>query len=549
MTPHRQDSRLPIWWLRLCQDDHYAETVAAVGGAAAVALWAAVIFQFGATPAEDAFILFRYADHWAAGHGIVWNVGEKPVEGATDFLWLALIALGTRLTRDPVVVSFSVGGLFIASTVAIVWIAARQLLRLPFVAVTAATLSYLATPAAIHVVNGFSPPMFACLLLFETLCLLLLLLNHDESRLRWALASGMLLVGLTRPEGNAFNLAVLVVYVAASRRTSQAVWKQSIVPVLLLYVLPGMAYFLARWSYFGLPWPLPFLVKGLGHDPRARVIVANLADLAMKQGVVVALVAIALLRKIGDRPEGRAVAISALPAGVLLISYLPFVQSQNVLNRFQFPPVAVLLTLLAVRAGFQARELDFRSARLSAGLLAAATAWSAVSVVPIPEPRMETIPLGRALGALSDRSLTLATTEAGRLPYYSRWRTLDSYGLNDPSVATAGLTYDHWLKYAPDLVLIHPPRSWNPYTQAVPSDGGSHQREMMEHMRRDGTYELVAVVRRRGRIRRVHADDYHLYFVSRESPEWGALERQVLSIPGAVYAPRSRMIERYLQME
>ncbi len=45
-----------------------------------------------APPAEDAAILMRYAVHLAEGHGIVWNVGEKPVDGATDFLFMLMVA-------------------------------------------------------------------------------------------------------------------------------------------------------------------------------------------------------------------------------------------------------------------------------------------------------------------------------------------------------------------------------------------------------------------------------------------------------------------------
>ena len=37
-------------------------------------------------------MLFRYVDNVAAGHGIVWNVGEAPVDGATDLGFMLLLA-------------------------------------------------------------------------------------------------------------------------------------------------------------------------------------------------------------------------------------------------------------------------------------------------------------------------------------------------------------------------------------------------------------------------------------------------------------------------
>src|SRR5258705_12831266 len=47
--------------------------------------------------AEDAFITFRFAKNLAQGHGILWNVGEPPVEGYTNFLWLIISAVILRV--------------------------------------------------------------------------------------------------------------------------------------------------------------------------------------------------------------------------------------------------------------------------------------------------------------------------------------------------------------------------------------------------------------------------------------------------------------------
>jgi hypothetical protein len=36
-------------------------------------------------PSEDAAILMRYSEHLASGAGIVWNIGEHPVDGPRIF--------------------------------------------------------------------------------------------------------------------------------------------------------------------------------------------------------------------------------------------------------------------------------------------------------------------------------------------------------------------------------------------------------------------------------------------------------------------------------
>ena len=46
---------------------------------------------------EDAMISMRYARHLADGHGLVWNVGEEPIEGFTNLLWVLWMAFAHKL--------------------------------------------------------------------------------------------------------------------------------------------------------------------------------------------------------------------------------------------------------------------------------------------------------------------------------------------------------------------------------------------------------------------------------------------------------------------
>src|SRR4030042_5919372 len=67
-------------------------------------IYSSLYVDFSIPPFEDAAMLMRYADHLAKGDGIVWNVGEAPVDGATDFLFMVssagLINLGATGGRD-----------------------------------------------------------------------------------------------------------------------------------------------------------------------------------------------------------------------------------------------------------------------------------------------------------------------------------------------------------------------------------------------------------------------------------------------------------------
>ena len=72
--------------------------------------YAASFVNFNVPPYEDAAMLMRYADHLAHGHGIVWNIGEHPVDGATDFLFMAvsagLIRIGVPVGRSVRLIGF-----------------------------------------------------------------------------------------------------------------------------------------------------------------------------------------------------------------------------------------------------------------------------------------------------------------------------------------------------------------------------------------------------------------------------------------------------------
>ncbi|KTD55656.1 hypothetical protein Lsan_3208 [Legionella santicrucis] len=53
---------------------------------------------------DDMYISLRYARHWAAGTGLLWNVDAPPVEGYSNFLFVVLGALTLLLKGNPIIV-------------------------------------------------------------------------------------------------------------------------------------------------------------------------------------------------------------------------------------------------------------------------------------------------------------------------------------------------------------------------------------------------------------------------------------------------------------
>ena len=94
---------------------------------------------------EDAMISMRYARHLAAGHGLVWNIGEKPVEGFTNLLWVLWMSVAHKLGLSESKISLFImlsGVAILLSTGLVVSKIARKITDSPWVpiAVLAATL-------------------------------------------------------------------------------------------------------------------------------------------------------------------------------------------------------------------------------------------------------------------------------------------------------------------------------------------------------------------------------------------------------------------------
>jgi hypothetical protein len=65
--------------------------------------------------------------------------------------------------------------------------------------------------------------------------------------------------------------------------------------------------------------------------------------------------------------------------------------------------------------------------------------------------------VARSLERFAGRHYVLATSEAGLLPLYSRWRAVDTWGLNDPWIAHHGgrITEEYLDRTRPDVIMFH----------------------------------------------------------------------------------------------
>ena len=421
--------------------------------------YAATCVPWALHPFEDAAILMRYAQHLAEGHGIVWNIGEAPVDGATDFLFMVVLAGLARLgpTVEGAVRAVGLASHFL--TVALVYLAVRRL-RGSSRWAAAFLAAYLAVGPGLRFAAAYFGTPFFVLLVTATWWLAHRLAEGEGGWTPPLFAIAGLTMGLIRPEGVFLTLLMLaaVVYWRGPRPSRAAIaWTAGVFLVL------GGAYFAWRWRYFGYPLPNPFYKKGGGGlywDGLNWAI-----RISAKACLPFALAYIAALRSAATT---RRAVFSLIPAGGFVGLWLLLSPEGNYFGRFQYAVLPLVLVawpplVEGLRAEWKLPALADLDRRARAALVAAA-ALVALGVL-VYQHRLSRMPIrardGRYQVAMllrdyRERGYTMAVSEAGLLPFVSRWRAIDTWGLNDPWIAHHGpITAEYLDAQEPEVVMFH----------------------------------------------------------------------------------------------
>ena len=280
--------------------------------------------------AEDASILFQYADNLARTGTISYVTNGTPVEGATAFLWMAILACARVLHVSP---HLATGPLNAACLFGLAWSIAQC------VKPERRERVYLVTPIAVI----FTPQIVAAVCGFDVLpfCFLLAFLVQSYVNGKPVLtAVSALLLGLLRPDGIVFGLGFLVADLVRCHDKPSILKGQA-----FYYYLPGSLYMLWRLRYFHRLFPLPFLVKSQTERWLGVVRIETLED--MSRYLSFALLTTVLL---GYWHVFKGLTRTVLIVGLLIptLFYLTLRLDQNLADRFfaYLLLVPVLLLLL-----------------------------------------------------------------------------------------------------------------------------------------------------------------------------------------------------------
>jgi arabinofuranosyltransferase len=419
---------------------------------------------------DDSYITFRYADNLGRGLGPVYNAGEH-VEGSSSFLFFVLLAPIIRMGCDPLAVARVISMAAFVATVAVAYgtvlVTASQWPRL--LAMGAAVLVASSSSLAYYANPGLETDVYALLVM-----LAFALLVRPGAGHGWIVAAGM--AAACRPEGPLFFpalLALATLRCALREGPKGAVAHASrAIGVFLLVFGPVLAF---RLAYYHAWVPNTVVAKAGAtarlHGLDLRAVVTTLAGgegasevretfRRFSFGWVFVLAGLASRRTRFAVAAALCVAFGC--AALTIWSDGDWMGRGRLLT----PVIGPLAVAIALGTGAAVDAVASRWRRRSVWELAAACSFAVLASGMFSDRHFETHSqrtiadlrwLGSRLRANSRDDDLLATDIGGRVPYYSRMRTLETFGLCDPYIARHGKPWARMGKTDFDYVVARAP--------------------------------------------------------------------------------------------
>ncbi|MDF2940351.1 MAG: hypothetical protein K0R66_993 [Gammaproteobacteria bacterium] len=407
---------------------------------------------------DDAYIVIHYSRNLAEYGYPAWNLAGQHTEGYTSFLGMILMALGIFLHIPVLIWDKSIGILSVLGIVSILAYLAYRETSIAAAIILAGLANFLLfnNNTAVHATAGLETAMYTLFLfvlgsIFYRICCE----GEADKRRKYLTAFSLmaLLTGLCRPEGNLF---VVIFAVAIFFAVPKAQKWQFFNRMLLCYVLPGMVYFAWRYWYYGQLLPLPFYVKVNTAEsfPGLHEVLSYIRDYALFY-LAAALVYWAAVPK--KKAFLAGISIALIIELILAIKTHPMMDYDH---RYTYP-----LIILGLLSAFSVRTINIdrkKTVCIAVAILAlvfgfhtykmrhAVLQWNNTYNSSINSAHIR---LGKALAACGDSSSIIALNDAGVIPYFSHWSSIDILGLNNKVIATSRFSDSERAQY---VISQHP---------------------------------------------------------------------------------------------
>jgi hypothetical protein len=412
------------------------------------------------TLVDDAMISMRYARNLAAGYGIVWNVGEAPIQGYTNPGWMLYMALPHlwRLPESKIsLVVMATNALLLLLNGLIVKRLTEHLRPAGWLAPALAALTVMFYfPLVYWSLRGMEVGILSALVNLATLFSL-----HLTHRFRWAVTLPLSLIialAITIRLDAGLQMGLLITFVGyhalSQKKLPHLLW------IVLTFTLTLLALYFFNLTYFGdfLPNTYYLKVTGIplferiqrGTEVLARV---SLHDMGLLLLIVVA--ALFLYKKPAPSKVSLLVGLFAVQCAYSTAVGGDYAEYDvGGANRFiaqGMPLLIVLFSVAVARVAHDVRALEsvffekwcrrslytFLFLSLFALFATGGQQWLVWGLENAP--MLESDILRARVGVLIRQSTapnaTIAVHAAGQIPYYAQRRVVDLLGKNDPVIA------------------------------------------------------------------------------------------------------------------
>jgi arabinofuranosyltransferase len=385
---------------------------------------------------DDAFISFRYAEHFAAGEGLVYNPGEY-VEGYTTFLWVALLGVGHFVGFDTVWLAKALGIGLALATLGLVANAHRFIPSLGNQA--AGIAAALLGTTGIFTAWAMSGMEVALIAFWVTLAVLLHFRSlQSPANHKMAVAAGVscALAAMSHPEFGLVFVALFADRLRDGVRNHNRGWLGFGLGFAILY----LPYYVWRYSYYGWLLPNTFYAKVGGSWAQVqRGVDYSVRFAGLAAWLLLPIAAGAVLSSEMRRSQGRVALLLAVIVALQTVYVIAV--GGDVMPAFRFfSPVMPLVCLLCAMGLVGLGPRPFVAVGLATAIMAHGV-WQSSHHRELHR-RIANGKVGyhgKEVGLWLKENVPadslLATNTAGGLAYYSGLRIIDMLGLNDERIA------------------------------------------------------------------------------------------------------------------
>ncbi|MCB9678348.1 MAG: hypothetical protein H6737_24815 [Alphaproteobacteria bacterium] len=316
----------------------------AVGSFLAIAVYLWRAWPSLWTTVDDAWISARYAANAAAGHGLVYNAGEPPIEGYTNLAWTLWLAVGELSGAPPDTWMVGSGLVFGVLTVVLAGLLARRLAGRDawWAPGIASLLVALDGHHAVVSTNGLESSMFDAAVLGAAWAVL-----AAEGRMRWVAGLAVGLLGAIRPEG--FVVGAALVALGAIRHRGgpsdrpRDPFLHDVSKIALPFLGAGLTLTAWRLWTYGDWVPNTFHAKAKG--PLSQYVEANLAYLSPDGAFWVAVGVLGLASVLVAWRDPRRWLLAGAALSIVLVAFRVELWMPG--GRLLVPAVALFASLIA----------------------------------------------------------------------------------------------------------------------------------------------------------------------------------------------------------